>query len=58
VEDLGIPVPGDGIYNLAIDRQRKTVYGLTYPTARFFSYSIAGKKFSLHSGVAERAMPG
>jgi hypothetical protein len=58
VEDLGIPVPGDGIYTLAIDRERKMVYGLTYPTARFFSYSIAGKKFSVHGGVAERAMPG
>lgn len=58
VEDLGIPVAGDGIYTLAIDRERKTIYGLTYPTARFFSYSISGKKFGMHGGVAERAIPG
>jgi len=58
VEDLGIPVAGDGIYTLVIDRPRGVIYGLTYPTARFFSYSISGKKFAVHGGVAERSIPG
>ncbi len=58
VEDLGIAVPGDGIYTLAIDRSRQVIYGLTYPTGRFFSYSIADAKFALHGGVAERSIPG
>ncbi|HVP48855.1 MAG TPA: hypothetical protein VMT32_19815 [Bryobacteraceae bacterium] len=58
VQDLGIPVAGDGIYTLTIDRERNIIYGLTYPTARFFSYSIADGKFEVHSGVAERRIPG
>jgi hypothetical protein len=58
VEDLGIPVVGDGIYTLAIDRERKVIYGLSYPAARFFSYSIAGGRFTVHGGVADRAIPG
>jgi hypothetical protein len=58
VEDLGIPVAGDGIYSLVLDRERKVIYGLSYPTARFFSYSIADRKFTVHGGVAERPAPG
>lgn len=58
VRDLGIPVAGDGIYTLAIDRTRQTIYGLTYPSARFFSYAIANKKFTVHGGVAEHSIPG
>jgi hypothetical protein len=58
VEDLGIPVAGDGIYTLVIDRPHGVIYGLTYPTARFFSYSINGKKFTVHGGVAEHSIPG
>src|SRR5579863_5342052 len=44
VQDLGIPVAGDGIYTLTIDRERGTIFGLTYPTGRFFRYSIADGK--------------
>jgi len=58
VEDLGIPVPGDGIYTMAVDRQRGLVYGLTYPTGRFFRYSVADRKFTVLGGVAEHAIPG
>jgi hypothetical protein len=58
VEDLGMPVPGDGIYTIALDAERKIVYGLTYPTARFFRYSIAERRFTVPGGVAERAIPG
>ena len=58
VEDLGVPVPGDGIFTLAIDRSSRMIYGLTSPTARFFSYSIDQHRFTIHGGVAERPMPG
>ena len=58
VEDLGIPVPGDGIYTMAIDRASGIIYGVSYPTARFFSYSISLKKFVVHGGVAEHSIPG
>lgn len=36
VKDLGIPVPGDGIYCLAIDPEREIVYGISYPHGHFF----------------------
>ena len=58
VQDLGIAVAGDGIYTLAIDRQRNVLYGLSYPTARFFTYSIADGKFAVHGTVAEHKIPG
>jgi hypothetical protein len=58
VQDLGIPVEHDGIYSLVIDRQRNTIYGLSYPTAHFFSYSITGRKFTVLGSVAEDAIPG
>jgi len=58
VQDLGIPVRGDGIYTLAIDGARQVIYGLTYPTARFFSYSIADGKFAVYGAVAEHRIPG
>ena len=44
-EDLGIPVPHDGIYALTINNQRKEIYGITYPHGHFFVYQIEKKKF-------------
>ncbi len=58
VQDLGIPVAGDGIYTLTIDRERGTIFGLTYPTGRFFRYSIADGKFAAYGSVAEHRIPG
>jgi len=46
LEDLGIPVPNNGIYALAINPQAEIIYGLTYPDGRLFEYRIAEKKFS------------
>jgi hypothetical protein len=58
VTDLGIPVAGDGIYSLAIDRRTDTIYGLTYPNGHCFRYAIHGGKFEVLGKVAERRMPG
>ena len=44
-EDLGIPVPHDGIYALTINKKRKEIYGITYPRGHFFVYQIEKKKF-------------
>ncbi|MBI4532146.1 MAG: hypothetical protein HY709_11580, partial [Candidatus Latescibacteria bacterium] len=40
IRDLGIPVPGQGINYLTIDRHRKTIYGLTYPHGHLFVWNI------------------
>jgi hypothetical protein len=58
VEDLGIPVPGQGIYALTIDRKLGVVYGMTYPDGDFFSYSAAGRVFKTHGQVAKSKIPG
>jgi hypothetical protein len=58
VTDLGVAVPGEGIYTLAIDRLRAIIYGLSYPNGQFFSYDIAAAKFTTHGKVVEKKMPG
>ena len=58
VTDLGIPVKGQGIYTLAIDRARSVIYGVTYPGGDFFSYRIGSGEIKLHGRVAENFIPG
>jgi hypothetical protein len=57
-EDLGVPVAGEMISALAIDREHHRIYGLTQPNGNFFSYDIEGNKFAVHGKVAEHDMPG
>jgi hypothetical protein len=40
VTDLGIPVPGDGIYCLAIDPANEVLYGISYPRGHFFLHEL------------------
>jgi len=56
--DLGIPVPGEGIYALAINPLFGYIYGLSYPNGQFFRYDIAAAKVILLGKVAERRTPG
>ena len=58
VTDLGVPVPGEGVYTMALDRNRGVLYGLSYPNGQFFSYSIAAGRFTIHGKVAEHPIPG
>jgi hypothetical protein len=58
VEDLGVPVAGEGIYCLAIDRARQLIYGLSYPNGQFFAYEIPKAKFTTYGKVAEHRIPG
>jgi len=56
--DLGVPVAGESIYALAIDRGRGRIFGLTYPNGSFFTYDIGAGKFAVAGKVAERKIPG
>jgi hypothetical protein len=58
VEDLGIPVQGQGIYALTIDRKLGVIYGLTYPEGDFFSYNTATKAFKTHGQVTKTKIAG
>lgn len=44
LEDLGAPVPNQGIHTMAVDERRGLVYGITSPGGRFFIHdSKTGK---------------
>ena len=58
VQDLGIPVKGQGIYALAMDRARHMIYGLTYPDGEFFSFNSENGEFKSHGRVARAKYPG
>lgn len=40
VKDLGIPIPGEGIFALTADAKQNMLYGISYPAGIFFTYSI------------------
>jgi len=58
VADLGVPVAGEGIYSLAIDRENGVIYGVSYPNGHFFSYPIDAAKTTDHGMVAARKIRG
>jgi len=45
LEDLGIAVPNNGVYALAINPLHELVYGVSYPDGRLFEYRVREKKF-------------
>ena len=45
VEDLGVAVPGNSIYALAVSPDGKILCGITYPDAEFFTYDMSARKF-------------
>ena len=47
IRDLGVPVPGEGIVALTIDAGKSMLFGITYPSGLFFT-------FSLESGVTNQ----
>jgi hypothetical protein len=52
VNDLGVPVPNEGVYTLLIDSKKNTLYGITYPGGKFFSYSISTKAVRVFDSLA------
>lgn len=56
VADLGQAIKGESIFALAIDRNSNTIFGLTSPTAHFFTYSIDKGVFA-DLGVVAHEIP-
>jgi hypothetical protein len=54
IEDLGIPIPHNGIYALTINTERSEIYGITYPDGHFFVYDIKAAKFTDLSEIYEQ----
>ncbi|MEX2569392.1 MAG: hypothetical protein WD431_25855 [Cyclobacteriaceae bacterium] len=44
VQDLGVIIPENSIYALAIDEKNEIIYGITYPDAHFFSFDLKTNK--------------
>ena len=44
VKDLGIPVPGEGILTLTVNASKTKLYGISYPSGKFFVYNIESGK--------------
>lgn len=44
IEDLGIPVPGQTVYAMAMNNEKTKIYGITYPYAHFFIFDLETKK--------------
>lgn len=40
LEDIGIPVPNNSIYAMTMDREKASIYGISYPDAQFFVYDL------------------
>lgn len=40
VKDLGVPVPGEGIFALTAGGKGTWLYGITYPSGIFFKYNV------------------
>jgi outer membrane protein assembly factor BamB len=59
VVDLGVPLPGESIYALAIDAKGGVLYGLGYPHAELFAFDIATRKTrKLGKWMAKLSYPG
>ncbi len=56
VTDLGQPLKGESVYALAVDRPTNAIYGLTFPNAHFFQFSIEKGEF-MDFGVVARTAP-
>ncbi|QRR01310.1 hypothetical protein [Dyadobacter sandarakinus] len=54
VKDLGAPVAGEGIFTLLSNTQGTELYGISYPSGRFFTYHIASKKTQVYDELAPK----
>lgn len=52
VKDLGAPVPGESIFTLISNKEGSELYGISYPTGRFFTYHVETKKTQIFDDVA------
>lgn len=51
VVDLGVPVPGEGVHALAINKTTGMLYGISYPTGIFFTFDPRTKKTKTYDNL-------
>ncbi len=52
VEDLGVPVKGEGIFSLLCNAEGTVLYGISIPSGNFFSYNIENKQTKVYQEIA------
>ena len=55
VRDLGVPVPGEGVFAVSVDAARGVVYGISHPSGRFFVWRLSGAAATVFSETAPTA---
>ncbi len=48
VQDLGVPVAGEGVFSLTSDVRSGSLYGISHPSGKFFVYDVANRKAETH----------
>lgn len=51
VEDLGIPVKGEGVFSLLCNAEGTMLYGISYPSGNFFSFNIENKLTKVYDDI-------
>ncbi len=51
IEDLGSPIPGEGVFSLTLDANGTTLYGVSYPSGIFFKYIIGTKEVKTYNDI-------
>lgn len=52
VTDLGEPVNGEGVFALTADSRLNMLYGITYPSGKFFTYNIQSGNVQVYDETA------
>lgn len=52
VEDLGVPVPGEGVFALSCDAKRGALYGISHPSGKFFAFRMGDRHTDVYEATA------
>jgi hypothetical protein len=57
-EDLGIPVPEEGVITMNMDTSRRIIYGLSWPSGILFHYEVSNRKTTVIGPVVGKGEKG
>lgn len=55
VSDLGVPLAGEGVFAVTADPETDTIYGIAWPSGRFFSFHVPDGKVGVYDETAPAA---
>lgn len=51
IQDLGVPVPGEGVFSLVGNAEGTLLYGTSFPSGKFFKYDIGTKRTKVFDDI-------